>query len=171
MRYARVDESGAITQVRDRPPRTGMLSDGRMVSGLHQADAAMLADAGWLPVVDAAEPAHDPDHERVVAADVGQWQVDTQAGEVTRTWTVEPLPPSDPDDIKLAVLDPQQGLGRTAARRLIGAYPDLLDAVNSGNWQLLRSGITEAHQAGDLTDNQKQTIDGILDAHNVPASG
>jgi hypothetical protein len=140
-----------------------------MVSGLHQADAAMLADAGWLPVVDAAEPAHDPDHERVVAADVGQWQVDTQAGEVTRTWTVEPLPPSDPDDIKLAVLDPNKGLGRTAARRLIGAYPDLLDAVNSANWQLLRTGLDEAHQAGDLTDGQKQTIDDVLAAHNVPA--
>lgn len=84
----------------------------------------------------------------------------------------EPPPaPPDPDDIKLAVLDPEQGLGRTTARRLIGAYPDVLDAVNSANWQLLRTGLYEAHQAGDLTDNQKQTIDGILDAHNVPASG
>jgi hypothetical protein len=83
----------------------------------------------------------------------------------------EPPPEtSDPDDIKLAVLDPQQGLGRTAARRLIGAYPDLLDAVNSRNWQLLRSGLDEAHQAGDLTDGQKQTIDDILAAHNVPAA-
>jgi hypothetical protein len=167
MSYAHV-EAGAITHVRDRPPRSGTRSDGRTISGLHQADRETLADAGWLTVVDAAEPAHDPDSERVVAADTGQWQVDTSAGEVTRTWTVQPLPPSSPDDIKLAVLDPQQGLGRTAARRLISAYPDVLDAVNSRNWQLLRAGLAEAHQAGDLTDRQKQTIDGILDAHNVP---
>jgi hypothetical protein len=82
-----------------------------------------------------------------------------------------PPAPSDPDDIKLAVLDTEQGLGRTAARRLIGAYPDVLDAVNSANWELLRSGLAEAHQAGDLTDGQKQTLDGILDAHNVPQGG
>ena len=168
MSYAHVD-NGAITQVRDRPPRTGVLSDGRTVSGLHQADAATLADAGWLPVVDDTEPTYDPDHERVVAADTSQWMVDTSAGEVTRTWTVQPLPPSPPDDIKLSVLDSNQGLGRTVARRLIAAYPDLLDAINSRNWQLLRAGIDEAHQAGDLTDSQKQTLDDILAAHNVPA--
>jgi hypothetical protein len=84
----------------------------------------------------------------------------------------EPPPePSDPDDIKLAVLDPNAGLGRTAARRLIGAYPDVLDALNSANWQLLRAGLAEAHQAGDLTDEQKQTIDSVLAAHNVPQGG
>jgi hypothetical protein len=168
MSYAHVDDAGAITHVRDRPPRSGTRSDGRTISGLHQADRATLADAGWLPVIDAAEPAYDPDSERVVAADVSQWTVDTSAGEVTRTWTVEPLPPSSADAIKLAVLDQTQGIGRTAARRLISAYPDVLDAVNSANWQLLRTGIYEAHQAGDLTDAQKQTIDDILAAHNVP---
>jgi hypothetical protein len=82
-----------------------------------------------------------------------------------------PPAPSDPDDIKLAVLDPNQGLGRTAARRLISAYPDVLDAVNSRNWQLLRAGLAEAHQAGDLTDSEKQTLDDVLAAHNVPQGG
>jgi hypothetical protein len=168
MSYAHIDDAGAITQVRSQPPRSGTRSDGRTVSSLHQADAATLADAGWLPVVDDAEPAYDPDHEQAVAADMSQWKVDTSAGEVTRTWTVQPLPPSPSDDIKLAVLDSNKGIGRSAARQLIAGYPDVLDAVNSANWKLLRSGLAEAHQAGDLTDRQKQTIDDVLAAHNVP---
>jgi hypothetical protein len=120
-------------------------------AGYEVADDDILMDAGQL-VIDVDEADRDGVQQIVDNHD--------------------PLPePSDPDDIKLAVLDPEQGLGRTVARRFIGAYPDVLDALNSANWQLLRSGIAEAHQAGDLTDSQKQTIDGILDAHNVPQGG
>jgi hypothetical protein len=120
-------------------------------AGYEVADDDVLMDAGQL-VIDVGEANREGVRQVIDAHD-------------------PPPEPSSADAIKLAVLDPQQGIGRTAARRLISAYPDVLDAVNSANWQLLRTGLAEAHQAGDLTDSQKQTLDDVLAAHDVPQGG
>ena len=74
-----------------RPPRNGYTLDGLPVSGyarLVDADEAFRVAEGWLPVVDATPPSHDPEtHE---AQRVG-WQ--QEAGEIVPVWQITERPP------------------------------------------------------------------------------
>ena len=88
---ARVD-GGAIVEV--GVPRTW--SDGDRDYANYPArvesDPELAVAHGWLPVDDDETPTHDPDTQRVVAAPVGEWQVDPDR--VLRTWQVVDRPPS-----------------------------------------------------------------------------
>lgn len=75
----------------------------------------------------------------------------------------EPRP--DGRGVKVAVFD---GLGRAKARTFARDYPDLLDALNTSNWQMARQAVDDAHADGVLSDGERDTVLGLFDAHNIP---
>jgi hypothetical protein len=82
MTYARLISP---TQVQPAPP-TWAWPDGRTTSNFHLSTPAVLAEAGFLPYVEADPPDYDPDTQTVAAsyAEAG--------GRVVQSWTVENLP-------------------------------------------------------------------------------
>ena len=71
-------------------PRTGVLSDGRSVSGYHLLPVATLKDEGWLPVVD-DKPDYDPASEQLIRAEK------IEKDRVVINYTIEPLPEPEPE--------------------------------------------------------------------------
>jgi hypothetical protein len=71
-------------------PRTGVLSDGRSVSGYHLLPEAILQAEGWLPVEE-VKPKYDPKTQQL-SGPAEQILKD----KIVLTWQVEPLPTPEP---------------------------------------------------------------------------
>lgn len=58
-----------------------------------------------------------------------------------------------------------------AARDLASTYPELLDALNGGDWRLARDTVDAAAAAGVITTGQRDQIVATLDDHGIPDPG
>ncbi len=85
MTYALV-KNGAVVQV--GLPETGVLADGRLVSGFDRLDAETLAAEGWLPLLD-GRPEYDPARTFLAAPEYS-----VEGLRVVSRYTVTPLPPA-----------------------------------------------------------------------------
>lgn len=98
MAYAHV-LSGQVTET--RLPRSGVLSDGRPVSGYHLLPPSVLHAEGWREIVDSGPPSHNPSthlaavtgHEYDTGEDVVR--VVYTLYEVGEEGTVSPVPSPD----------------------------------------------------------------------------
>lgn len=85
-------------------PRTGVLSDGRSVSGYHLLPAATLKGEGWLPVVD-NKPEYDSDTERLIRSEKIEKDRVVISYTVEALPELEPEPPSEVEILRKALLD------------------------------------------------------------------
>lgn len=159
----------ATAQVKDgqivatRLPRHGVLSDGRTVSNYLALPDDTLYAEGWREVVDNGEPDHDPETQRV------RRDLEVQGDEVHAVYTVEDQPPPEPrPDVATWLGALRQALGKQTIRQIGGSYPDAVQALETGAWDVAREGLDDAHADGVLSDEQHQQALDLAAQHNVP---
>lgn len=98
--YAHVT-GGQVTHLADTKeslPATWRYDDGRTVSGFNLLDEDEILDAGWVVVTD-QRPTPGPSEQLVGP------EVTVSNGQVTRTWTKQPIPPAPTPDPSIAKAD------------------------------------------------------------------
>lgn len=119
-------------------PQTWRWPDGRTTSNFHLSDPAVLAQAGFLPLVEADVPVYDPATQTVIPT---YSEVD---GQVVQAWTVEQLPPD-----QVAAIAKQAAYQAWFDAQDFGALTDTLDKVAAVEKALIdKAVLTEK----DITD-------------------
>jgi len=160
--YALV-RTNTIENARSRP----YPPDDRRVSNYHRLPDGQLAADGWLPVIDADLPDHDPDTQRVRHAPRDEWQV--ESNQVVRTWTVEDrvTPKQIPNtDGFFDSLD--DALSRQVTRSLLRDYPDISHALQRERWSRAWEGFADAVDSGVLSEEQAQTVSDLAGEYHIP---
>ena len=85
----------------------------------------------------------------------------TDADEVE--WEIERAP-----DVDGALDAMEDTLSRGRVRAILRDYPDVLSAMSRGRWERAWDGLADAHEAGDLSDDDMDALRRIGAEHNVP---
>ena len=85
----------------------------------------------------------------------------TSDGNVEWDVTAEP-------DIDGALDAMEDTLSRGRVRTILRDYPDVLSAMSRGRFERAWDGLTDAHEAGDLSDDDMDALRRIGAEHNVP---
>lgn len=90
--------------------------------------------------------------------------VDADPGAGTLTLPLSPLPP-DPNGLMLAIF---QTFGKAKARSLATKYPDFTIGLDAANWAVARGAVEDAKTAGDLTQENYDTLQQFTTDYHIP---
>lgn len=86
---------------------------------------------------------------------------DARVAELRAQRTPEP----DVDGLLVAARDL---LGKVKAREVARAYPDLTQALDRGNWPVVREAVDDALADGVVTEAQHADLVALLDTYHIP---